>query len=83
MRSFFGLHENIINSETKHDRGEVTIEHKKELVVNFSGTIVKLCVRRPLPEISPLHHDVISGLQENMIISETMHDRGEVTVEHK
>ena len=29
------------------------------------------------------HHDVISGLQENLIISDTMHDRGEVTKEHK
>ena len=28
------------------------------------------------------HHYVISGLQQNIIISETMHDRDEVTIEH-
>ena len=28
------------------------------------------------------YHDVISGLQENVIISETVHDKGKVTIEH-
>jgi len=32
----FGLHENIIISETIHDRSEVTIEHTLEVIVAYS-----------------------------------------------
>ena len=38
---------------------------------NMYGTLQRCC-----------HHDVISGLQENVVISERVHDRNTVTVEH-
>ena len=38
---------------------------------------------RTAPPVWDYHHDVISGLQENIIILKTVHDRGNVIIEHK
>ena len=63
-----------------YDIGDLTIEHKQEVMVTFSETVmVENVVRR----YRRYQYHVISGLQENIIISETMHDRREVTIKHK
>jgi hypothetical protein len=54
-----------------HDRGNITVEHKQEVMVTLSETVMENSVRRPYRRY---HYDVISGLQENVIISETMQD---------
>ena len=56
----------------------MSMKHEYKHVVNLSESVIENFVRRPLAVKSPWRH---SGLQEN-IISETMHDRGEVTIEH-
>ena len=53
-----GLQENITSeenftSETVHDRGEITLEHKWEVMVTLSETAMENSVRRPLAEITP------------------------------
>jgi len=46
-------------------------------MATLSGTVVENSLRRPLARY---HHGVNSGLPENIIISETIHDRGVVEV---
>ena len=55
------------------------MKHDYKFGLTLSESIIENYVQRPL---AGYHHDVISGLQENVIISETVHDRGEVTIEH-
>jgi hypothetical protein len=70
-----GFQENIVISETVHDRGEMTWEHKGGVMVTLSETVMGNSVRRPRGgDITMLSH-----LREKVIIQETMHDRGLVT----
>ena len=61
------------------DRQNMSIEHDYMLRVTLPKSIIENYVRRPL---TGYHHDVVSGLQENIIISEMVHDRNKVTIEH-
>ena len=54
------------------------MEHIWETIVGLSDSVIKNCVQRKRKQ----HHDVISGLQENVIISETVHDENKVNIEH-
>ena len=47
-------------------------------MVTLSEYVIRNSVQRPLADI---HHDV-SSLQKNIFISETVHDKGKVSVEH-
>ena len=59
----------------------MSIEHGHKLVVwsPFQNPSSKTSYGAPKRRN---HHDVISSLQENIIFSETMLDRGEVTIKH-
>ena len=43
-----GLQENVIISETVHDRNKVTIEHKQETIIVLSNSVTENCTQRPL-----------------------------------
>jgi len=47
------------------------MEHKEETIVGLSEFFIKNCIERPIVG----QHDIISGLQEYLIISEMVRDR--------
>ena len=57
----------------------MSIEQNYKFGVTLSESVIENFVRCPLAEN---HQDFTSGLQENIIISEAMHERGEVSIEH-
>jgi len=48
------------------------MEHYQEVMVALSDSVMKICRKLPLAE---KNDDVISDLQENLAISETVHPR--------
>ena len=60
------------------DRQNMSMEHEYRLGVTLSESIIENYARRPL---AGYHNDVISGFQENVISSEKVHERYEVTME--
>ena len=68
------------NSYAVEDKRNVSITHEHKLGVTLSESVIGNYVWRPQRIYG---YEVISGLQEIIIISETMHDRCEVTIERK
>jgi hypothetical protein len=62
------------------DRCEVSNEQKKEVMITLPQSVMETLYGAPQ---RIYHYSVISGLHENIIISETTHDRGDITIEHK
>ena len=75
----FGLQENFIISETVYNRRTISTEQNQKTIVGLSESVIRNCIQRP-QRIQ--HHDIISGLQENVIISDTVHDGSKVTIEY-
>jgi len=57
---------------------QVSMERYQEVMVAVSESDIKICLKRPLRRN---HDEVISVLQLNLFISETMHRRQNVIVE--
>ena len=64
-------------SATVHDADKVNIEHLWETMSALPESVIRNCVQCPSAEIT---HDVSSSSQDNIIISETVHDGDNVSV---
>ena len=56
----------------------MSMKHDYKLEVTLSESTIENCVQLPP---AGCHHDVISGLHENIIFSATVHGRGKVSTE--
>jgi len=78
MTSYLTRKKTLVISETMHLWLTVARDHYQEVMVALSESVMKSSLSAPWQRN---HDDVISGLQWNLVISETMHPRRNVDME--
>jgi hypothetical protein len=76
----FGVQENLIISETVYIRRTTSLKHNQKTLGGLPECGIRNCVQRPLAVIATWHP---IRLQDNVNISETVHDGSKVTIEHE